>query len=291
MDADRVRTSQPWHLTRNVILLVLVVLGLSLALVLLQKRGNPAPLLLFNILAVASIGLVLGMGTRTMFRRRPWPIKALVSASLCIVGLAFLGGLTNSQSGIGPLRADFVGVDWLAPVGITLQVPTLPRESETDLADAAYILIAIDVSWIALRAWTGTRQGRGATRPKQGAVGATMAVTSVPEPIVHSAGVMVPARAAAHARSRPMVRPIRMAPVMAGQSIRRGVDGSRRRNALRRRPAVQIAAYEEHRCPYCLQDIKRDDLRGSVECPICHTLHHKDCWDITGTCQVPHLNG
>jgi len=28
-----------------------------------------------------------------------------------------------------------------------------------------------------------------------------------------------------------------------------------------------------------------------VECPICHTMHHKDCWDITGTCQVPHLNG
>jgi uncharacterized Zn-finger protein len=54
---------------------------------------------------------------------------------------------------------------------------------------------------------------------------------------------------------------------------------------------VQIAAFEEHRCPYCLQDIKRDDIRGSVECPICHTLHHKDCWDITGTCQVPHLNG
>ena len=39
------------------------------------------------------------------------------------------------------------------------------------------------------------------------------------------------------------------------------------------------------------RDIKRNDIRGSVECPICHTLHHKDCWDITGTCQVPHLNG
>jgi hypothetical protein len=25
-----------------------------------------------------------------------------------------------------------------------------------------------------------------------------------------------------------------------------------------------------------------------VECQICHTLHHADCWAITGTCQVPH---
>jgi hypothetical protein len=27
-----------------------------------------------------------------------------------------------------------------------------------------------------------------------------------------------------------------------------------------------------------------------VECEVCHTLHHKDCWDVTGICQVPHLN-
>jgi hypothetical protein len=26
-----------------------------------------------------------------------------------------------------------------------------------------------------------------------------------------------------------------------------------------------------------------------VECEICHTLHHADCWAITGACQVPHF--
>jgi hypothetical protein len=36
--------------------------------------------------------------------------------------------------------------------------------------------------------------------------------------------------------------------------------------------------------------VKRNDPRGVVECEVCHTLHHKDCWDITGACQVPHLN-
>ena len=60
--------------------------------------------------------------------------------------------------------------------------------------------------------------------------------------------------------------------------------------ALRHKPAVQLAVHEEHRCPYCLEDVNRNDPRGAVECPVCHTLHHKDCWDITGTCQVPHLN-
>jgi hypothetical protein len=27
-----------------------------------------------------------------------------------------------------------------------------------------------------------------------------------------------------------------------------------------------------------------------VTCPICKTRHHKDCWDITGMCQVPHYH-
>ena len=153
MGIDRVRGAEPWHLVRKVILLLLLVLALSLGLVLLQRRGSPAPLLLFNVLADASIGLVIGLGTRALFRRRPWLIKALVSAALSIVGLAFLGVITGSQSGIGPLRADFVEVNWLRPVGYSLRFPTPPRKSETDVLDAAHMLIAMDVSWLALRAW------------------------------------------------------------------------------------------------------------------------------------------
>ena len=57
-----------------------------------------------------------------------------------------------------------------------------------------------------------------------------------------------------------------------------------------RKARVQLALVEEHRCPYCLETVTRNDARGVVECNLCHTFHHKDCWDITGTCQVPHLN-
>jgi hypothetical protein len=56
------------------------------------------------------------------------------------------------------------------------------------------------------------------------------------------------------------------------------------------RPHVQIAVVEDHRCPYCLEPVKRSDPGGVKECEVCHTLHHADCWDITGVCQVPHLN-
>jgi hypothetical protein len=62
------------------------------------------------------------------------------------------------------------------------------------------------------------------------------------------------------------------------------------RNPRARRPNVQLALVEEHRCPYCLEPVVRTDPRGTKECDVCHTLHHADCWAITGVCQVPHLN-
>jgi hypothetical protein len=68
------------------------------------------------------------------------------------------------------------------------------------------------------------------------------------------------------------------------------------RNALRffRRSKpdseIRLVGSEEHKCPYCLQPIAARDPRGVVTCPICKTRHHKDCWDITGMCQVPHYH-
>jgi hypothetical protein len=53
---------------------------------------------------------------------------------------------------------------------------------------------------------------------------------------------------------------------------------------------IKLVGTEEHKCPYCLQAIAPRDPRGVVTCPICKTRHHKDCWDITGMCQVPHYH-
>jgi ribosomal protein L37AE/L43A len=75
------------------------------------------------------------------------------------------------------------------------------------------------------------------------------------------------------------IKPMKAAPVIAPKRHRRS-----------RKARVQLALVEDHRCPYCLETVTRNDPRGMVECTICHALHHKDCWDITGTCQVPHLN-
>lgn len=52
--------------------------------------------------------------------------------------------------------------------------------------------------------------------------------------------------------------------------------------------SVRLTGKEEMRCPYCLQEITGRDKKSMVVCPICHSAHHKECWDITGSCQVPH---
>ncbi len=51
---------------------------------------------------------------------------------------------------------------------------------------------------------------------------------------------------------------------------------------------VRLVGEEQHRCPFCLEEIVPDDPRGVKICPICKTHHHADCWDVTGICQVPH---
>jgi hypothetical protein len=62
-----------------------------------------------------------------------------------------------------------------------------------------------------------------------------------------------------------------------------------RKHGGRKMPrSVRLTGKEEMRCPYCLQPIDPKDKKGIVVCPICHTAHHKECWDITGSCQVPH---
>ena len=56
------------------------------------------------------------------------------------------------------------------------------------------------------------------------------------------------------------------------------------------RTSVRLTSSVEHRCPFCLEPVKKRDARGVKVCPICHTHHHADCWEVTGTCQVPHMH-
>lgn len=53
---------------------------------------------------------------------------------------------------------------------------------------------------------------------------------------------------------------------------------------------VKLVGEEEHCCPYCLEEVVKDDSRGVTVCPECGTWHHQDCWSLTGSCGVAHRN-
>lgn len=64
---------------------------------------------------------------------------------------------------------------------------------------------------------------------------------------------------------------------------------SRKKHLFSQRASITLLGVEEHRCPYCLETVD-ESKEVVVECTVCHTIHHKSCWEITGTCQVPHIH-
>jgi len=286
--------SRQWHLIRKVFLLFLLVLACAIGLFILFRQKGDFPLILFNVLADTSLGLSAGLGTRFLLRQRNWLLQGLTSTAISIIGLAILGYLTGWKSGIGPFHAGLIRVELPIWANLSLLLPLQFGRSSMDLLDLAYMVIAVDTSWIALRAWKRSpRTGRQSlvTPARQ----STWAHTPEVRPaIVRSVPVQkirVPpgSRLNSNARRKNNGRPLISRPA-ASAFARPANTRSKRRNSLRHRPEVQLAVHEEHRCPYCLEDVNRKDSRGVVECQVCHTLHHKDCWDITGSCQVPHLN-
>jgi ribosomal protein L37AE/L43A len=75
-----------------------------------------------------------------------------------------------------------------------------------------------------------------------------------------------------------------------GASLKVKKPRSTKQRARRKWTKVRLKPKVEHRCPYCLEVVKTRDPRGVVKCSTCKTLHHADCWGMTGTCQVPHHN-
>jgi ribosomal protein L37AE/L43A len=277
--------SERWHLLRKLVLLFLLVTALALGLVILLRQKVDFPLLWFNLLADASLGLVAGVGARVVLRQRNWFIRGLAAAAMALVGLGVLGYFTDWRSGIGPLPAiTLTRVNWSDPTHIPwASLLRFRHTNGMNLLDLAHMIVAMDASWIALRAWTSPTR-----RLLEPSVRASRRIRS--RQSLHtsasSAVASLPGARVSGSSSRPRIKRAKYDRASASTSSLR----SRRWNPLQRKPDIQLAVYEEHRCPYCFEEVKRNDPRGVVECEVCHTLHHKDCWDVTGICQVPHLN-
>ena len=296
MDSSFPSTAWRPSLLRRLILLFLFTAGVVFWLTLLYQAKPDFPFLLILILSVSAIGLACGLGARLALSERHAFIRFLAALASLMIGLYVLGYLTNWKMGLGPLEF------W---------------RDEIDYFEAAQLGGGALAALMALSAWRRPvrlveQSSRSRLAPRAAARQASASSSHSPVAPSPRSGLRTPgAWARKPGPAAPGRLPVRAKPAQqdrVAQRFTRPVEKlivgrppartpvrpkrsrSRRKGLFQRRREVQLSMYEEHKCPYCLEDVKRNDPRGVKQCSVCHTLHHADCWAVTGMCQVPHIN-
>ncbi|MCI0610822.1 MAG: hypothetical protein L0Z71_17390 [Anaerolineae bacterium] len=306
------------NLFRKLVLLLLLITAAVLWTVLLFKQETNFPLLLSTFFTDASLGLIAGFGSRILLRKRDWFVRFLVALFVAVIGMIMIGSLTDWVLGIGPIKLESKIEEQIREIRFdqnlleqiqSLQIGSRPLldVSKMDWADLVHLEVSILMMILSLHAWRSTIS---TITPQAVEV---LEVTPLPTPSPRSTtGSRRGRRATSASNGRAHVQLpgswlTSISPSPTPQPRTRSNNGSRstvlreakkvkdpmvkpKRRRSRRKPHIQFAIVEEHRCPYCLDAVTRTDPRGVEECEVCHTLHHADCWAITGVCQVPHLN-
>ncbi len=306
-------------LFRKLVLLLLLISAAALWIVVWFRQGSDFPLLLSTFFADASLGLIAGFGSRMVLRNRDGFVRYFFAILLAVIGMYMLGALTNWVLGIGPIVWEQKFAEQLHQVkfnnnlaneisslGIGSRV--LFDFSKLDWADGAHLAISLMMTVLALQAW---HHKSTAALPVQDYEPVYEPVEIAPVPVpaprvsrprrsrrspnssngrarAPRAGGGVSARARANSQPRARARANNGSSALVRKM--EPVLRPKKKRLFQRKPKIQLALVEEHRCPYCLDPVSRNDPRGVKECEVCHTLHHADCWAITGVCQVPHLN-
>lgn len=308
---------EPGGLLRKLVLLLLLITAATVWIVILFKHQTGFPLLLSTFFADASLGLIAGFGSRFVLYQRRRFIQFLIAIAVAGIGMVMIGYLTKWVLGIGPIELEARTVDQIRQIRFDRnpvdQIRSMKIDSgglvdfhKMDWADPLHLVISLIMTVLSLQAW---RRPAFTRQPVE------VEVAPLPAP--------PPTRAIRSKRGRrassssnggarvelPGSWSTRLSPNPAPAPRTRSNNGSRspvvkapkktkakdqvvrpKRRRSRRKPQIQFALVEEHRCPYCLDAVTHNDPRGVKECDVCHTLHHADCWAITGFCQVPHLN-
>jgi hypothetical protein len=246
---------------RKLVLLLLFISANVAVLAYLDVYQTNLDMILMIAFAVTVLGLAIGLGSRIIFYHSSGFVRYSITVLILPPSMLALGFFTAWRIGFGPLDPWLAGkVDWF------------------ELVQLAWALL---IALFSLRAWW-----KPAVKADEVEVSESH-YSSPPRERVHprAAGQ----RFHLHLPESWTPRPI---PEVNRVVIPKSIKPARakRRKGSNRKPEVQFSVYEEHRCPYCLDLVKRNDARGVKECEVCHSLHHADCWNITGMCQVPHLN-
>lgn len=224
------------------------------------------------VLVVASdigMGLAAGLAARFSLPRRSATLRWLVALFGLCTGLIFMGWLSRGLLGVNLIDRISMTPDWdglqrfaLGALAAWPAVSAWKKGQKRRRIPEQSSSYAPTTGRVVRR--RGNSRGNARVRSKRGLTTSGPATSSRP----YSGG---------HAR-------------LHKSRLQTATTKSRRRKK-RINSSVRLATKVDHRCPYCLEEVKPNDPRGVVECSTCHTLHHADCWGVTGTCQVPHHNG
>lgn len=288
--------------TRRLFALLFFVAGIVFWMYFIYQDQRTISKDLMLTFGIVMIALSAGLGARFLFYGRNWFVRLVTAWASLILGLFLLGLITNWKMGFGPVEFWRTTFDWMeiAQVGGGMLI----------------VLLALTAWWHGPASQAAPRKEakrspsrRPAERPVERVVERPRERVREPAPVVvprttsqPSSGFSLfgsrkvsepkkaPVRLKVSGRGRALTRPRSQTEKVIVGRLTKTVRPARSRKLFQRKREMQISTHEEHRCPFCLEDVKRNDPRGVKECSICHTLHHADCWDITGMCQVPHLN-
>jgi ribosomal protein L37AE/L43A len=295
----------------SVLLLVLSASGLAY-LVFFSNRGILPAVLRWTL--IAGLGCFAGLASRMLLPGRTTLLRWLTSLIALLAGLVFLGLISRGDLGVrmpSPAQ-DGLNLSWLAQFALA--------------GSAAYLSL---VSWnTPSRPGSTQLEPRSSSQHSAAKSAANSRSGATPKPASASKSRRLSTQAARKNPPLPVQRlylekrwqqaqrglrnwqrkihrwwehGIQEAPAEPPPAKKRKKPIQLHANRLRRTPSaartspsrsanVRLIGKEEHRCPYCLEEVLPRDPRGVRVCPICHTHHHADCWAVTGTCQVPHYH-
>lgn len=262
---------------------------------------------ILKVTAVAGIGIISGFSARWLLNKSMRLFRFLSAWTCMLLSLLFLGIVTNGYFGFTVFSSN-----------------TIPISSD----ELFQFLLGGAVAWLSLNAWRASRSSikppvglspkkkRTSTQKKrrsiktifhkpkkkiqpsssQKGIRLNIAIREYWQkllPRFYKKGIKVMTRTTStYKKPKRKLNGFQKLSIKKSRLplriIRQPLSLSRRLFKIKKKPEVSLIGAEEHRCPYCLEVVEPNDPRGIVICSICGTYHHADCWEVTGTCQVPH---
>jgi hypothetical protein len=253
-------------LVLGVILTTLTAILVGLGFISLGRNSSRLVPQLLAPIGALGIGLASGFLARWSLpghsRWRRWWVALF---AVCC-GLIAFGSLGSSSAGLDLLN---------------------PRRVRPDWNGLAQLVAGMCTASLAVFAWSARRQSTPLPRPTAQTRARPIVTRRSRKPIDLKPSMVPAIRSLGRRRTdtQPLLRLPERGLKIGGRS--RAQSRQRVRSA---HAGIHLNTQEQHRCPYCLEAVDPHDSGSVRVCSICHTMHHAECWDMTGTCQVPHYH-